>query len=534
MASDASAASEEQLDTGHACMTWPDYLPGHAMNHLLAYPHHLLDALDDGRNEPARVRSLRALLHMIKARGNPDLLQPSGDGSLGSVLGAVSAQATAQALSSLTTGAPSLLRMRLVAPTTELLEAECADMLDEEARRTRCVAVKDEDSVCFFDMPSEMCAPPQIVVDFDKSLFANSRYATLTFLRVGDNGVDMRCVGATGKRLVRRVRDIDHHLLGRLYAREAVDSEACLMLPKAAGDLPASLAGQVANFWQEHMRCHVIPAVLAPEGVSRPLSIQTVTARCEGQQKVATVRALIHPTSTSCMCRLHKLLPVEKRPQHVGERFVSSKAELVLSMCGQKLEFSDMTGQQPGRCPIHRENTPHVPQLPHVCCGSTSASLSCVHRTAAPSSTRKSGLWHRNMHMDKATLLHARILIAGCIRCSTKAEPLIGAKNVPKLKEMCERVHEQIAVKLQECDEMRAQQDYEDTVSRSEMLQNDGAAVDLLRAGGVYSCHNEANEFILAHQRDGRHTPLKGPLAGIAATHGHLFPARSYSGKRKR
>lgn len=512
------------IDDSSACVVWPKHLSDQIMNQLLAYPHNLLDALDDGRDEPERIKGLRALLHMIKAAGNPSLLQPTGEGSLGSVIGAVDAKETAKAIENLLTSQPSLLSMRLVSPSTELFDADCADMLDHETRRTRCAAVKDEDSVCFFDMPPEMCAAPQIVVDFDRSLFSNSRYATITFKRVGMKAVDMNVVGGKGKRLCRLARDVDSRLLDRLFARLPADPAASLMLPKSVGDLPASVSGQVASFWQEKMRCHVIPAMLALPNVSRPLSIQAVTSRCEGQQRVATVRALIHPSSTACMCGLHKLVPVENRPQHVGEHFVSSRAELIMSMCGQKLEFFDKN--TPGRCPIHRGNTPHVPQIPHICCAATSASLSCVHRTAAPSSTRKSGMWHKNMHMNTANILHARILIAGCIRCSAKAAPMIGAKDNPKLTEMCARVHDQISGKLQDCDQPRTTQEEE------LLMHNDGVAVDLLRSGGVYACHNDANEFILAHKRDGRHTPLNGELAGIAATHGHLFPSREFKRKR--
>lgn len=532
--SEDSAASED--DGEDAYVVWPRHVPAGAMNPLLAYPHHLMDTLNDGRDEPERMKPVRAVLHLLKANGSPNLLELSGEGSLASVLGATDDAKVTAAINSLMKGAMTdaatvLIRVRLVAPSTEVLTATEADMLDETQRRTCCVAVRDEDSTALLDMPLEVREPPRVVVEFDKSFFAHARHATVTLKRVGVCGVDLSCVGATGRRLACRARDLDERLLDRLYAVYPADPTPYLMLPKIVGDLPASLAGQVARFWQDQMRCHVVTAVLAPKGASRPLAIQAVTARKEGQRQVATVRALIHATSTACMCALHKLVPVEKRPQHIGERFVSSKAEMVLSMCGHKLEFRDKN--KPGWCPHHRENTPHVPQLAHICCGSTSASLSCTHRTAAPSSARKSGLWHRNMHMNKATLLHARILIAACMRCNSKAATLVGPGNEQKMKEMCEELHEQVEKKLNECDELRArEEEYEDTYSRVELLKNDGAAVDLLQTGGVYSCHADDGSFILARQREGRHTPLKGPLVGLAATHGHLFPYRS--NKRKR
>ena len=100
------------------------------------------------------------------------------------------------------------------------------------------------------------------------------------------------------------------------------------------------------------------------------------------------------------------------------------------------------------------------------------------------------------MHLNKATLLHARILIAACMRCNSKAATLVGPGNEQKMKEMCEQLHEQLENKLHECDELRAQEEYEDTYSRAELLKNDGAAVDLLQTGGVYSCHADDGSFI--------------------------------------
>ena len=128
------AASED--DDEDACVVWPRHVPAGAMNPLLAYPHHLLDTLNDGRDEPERMKPVRAVLHLLKARGNPNLLEMQGEGSLASVLGATDGAKVTAAISclmkeALTDTATMRIRVRLVAPSTEVLTATEADTLDE-------------------------------------------------------------------------------------------------------------------------------------------------------------------------------------------------------------------------------------------------------------------------------------------------------------------------------------------------------------------------------------------------------------------
>ena len=513
------------------------------MERLLAYPLHAIDVLDDGRDEgEERLKRARAVLHAIAAADDniKTLLRSEAADSLAAMLcpaGNVSVRVATQESFMMPKGERKAV-VRLVAPTGRVMSSSTCDLLPDKQRACQCVAVQEDDSVYVLGWPVERLPAPRVRIELDRTLCGGSAQAhsqaTLTLVRYGACGVNVDVVTSTGKATTaHKARNLDQRLVDRLFEPFAPLEHAMQLLPRAVGDLPASIAVQIAAYFQTHLRMHVISAVLAPESCSRPMAFRKITCKMEGPtgRQSPVIRALLHSSAATCLCPMHKRQRVEDRIANRGERFLGSNANFTMTMCGQSLWRPNKDG--PGECRVHGQNTPQVGALPHICCFGTSVSMGCTHRTA--NRTSRSGTYVSNMPLNAPNLMHARILLAGAARCVTKTEPLIAARAKPgEIAATCARVQETMAGKLEEVEQMRAEMPDDEHFSTAAMIRNDELATELLRDGGVRQHLPAEGDPVLVLERDGRTLRLSGNATTLQKTHLHLFPRPTNAGGAKR
>ena len=521
--------------SARACGHTPLAMP---LERLLAHPHNELDALDDGRDEgEERLKRVRAVVQALRARARPALLDPVAPDSLVALLAPAHPAARAALQHSLLAPASTQKpRTRLVAPLGKLMRAEAVDLMPEKQRAECCVAVRGTPRVCVFGMPTNMLPAPRVVVEFDRALAGGSvaagTRATLTLVRTGREALEATAFAANGQATTLRADGLDARLLDRLVERFKPPAEHGQLVPRQPGDLPGGVAAEVAAFLQEHLRAHVLPAALAPEGRARPLAFEQVSFKHEGPpgRKRAVVRALLHPTSARCACALHGALPIEARAENATERFVASQVEFTLAMCGRALGVRDDGGRGP--CPVHGYDQPNVPQLRAVCCHGTHVSIGCAHKTLERSF--KLGLNLHNVPLSAPNLLHARVLVAAAARCHEATSELIGAGKPDELIGACERARLQLTRKLEAVDAERVKLPDDEYFSPVALRRNDEAATELLREGAVHQHRAADGALSLQVEHEGRKAKLAGNLASLAKTHLHLFPPPPRGAKRRR
>ena len=486
------------------------------LNPLLAYPLATIDpAASPTRDEgETRLPHLRAALRMLQ-RTYAGLCDEGGAQSLVAALTPAVRLHTAVHAALFQQEAPWKPRVCLVAPTTHRFSPEEADAMTEQ-ERVQCIPVADDPHGCvaFPDWP----LPPTkfVLVHFDARRVGVGGPATIHVQRPTHDELRLTVTSSNGQRSTFR-GSVPASIVDKLFAPSwASVLGVSKLLPGLPGELPQMLLDEVSDFWQRHMRAHVIASVCAPDDATRPLAIATMRAKLEGQQhKRAVVRCTLHRSSVPCACELWKLKPMYDRMP--TERWVSSEVELTLSMCGRPL------GASTRMCPLHGAATPNVPLLPTICCHGTVASMQCAHQTQ--NKRTHAGLLQTDMRLKGLNVLHAQVLIASCMRCADTVAPLLGKAPAEQIEAACDKVCEQARVKLDAVTRERATNDA--VLSEAELQQRDMLAHDLLAEGGVRQFERPSTrEIVLAKMgKDGSAAVLNiDNGAELAETHLGLFP----------
>lgn len=495
-------------------------------NPLLAYPFHLIDpGASQTRDEgEARLPHVRAALHQLQ-RAHAGLCDDSGEAALAALLTPATRLHVSVRASIFQADAPWKPRVCLVAPSAHRFSPNQADNMTEE-ERVQCIPVADDPQGCVAYPNWPLAPPKRVVVHFDAKRMGAGGAATMQMARTGVDMVTIRVASSNGE--VRCLTGaVAEPVIAKLFATSwEVALELPSLMPALPGELPQALMDEVADFWQRHVRAHVITSVCAPNDATRPLGFASMRARLEGQEdKRAVVRCVLHRSSAPCACDLWKLDPMHVRMP--SERWVGSEVELTLSMCGRKL------GASSRECPRHGNATPNVPLLPNICCHDTVASLQCSHHTQ--NRRTHAGMRQKNMMLKGINVLHAQVLIASCLRCTDVVEPLLGKAPRTKVIEACEAVCLQARKKLADVTRERALSS--DLLCEAELQQRDMQAHDLLAEGGVQQYERPSTrEIVLAKMhKDGSAVLLTADNgAELVDTHLGLFAPPVHTGRKRK
>lgn len=499
-----------------------------AHNPLLAYPLSQIDPAATFSRDEATVRlpHLRAALYQLTKAGHERLCEPSGAGTLVAALSPAPRLHPNVHAAIFKPDAPWEPRVCLIAPTARVFAPQIADAMTEE-ERVQCIPIAGDARGCVAFPHWPNAAPKRVLVHFEAQRVGVGGHASLTLERTGVDGLVVQAVSSNGQRSEWR-GTVAAPVLEKLFASSwAVTMQSVpKRVPAKPGELPQMLMDEVSDFWQRHVRAHVVASVCAPDDSTRPLGFASIVARREGaQHKRAVVRAKLHRSSCACACSLWQLKPIqEKMPT---ERFVSSEVELALGMCGRPLD------PQTKLCPLHGEATPNVPLLDDICCHGTVAELQCSHQTQ----TKRppiAGLRQADLRLRGLNLLHAQVLIASCLRCADDANRLLGKRPAPEVLEACAPECANARRKLDTVTRRRAASD--DVLSDELLATFDLRAHDLLVQGNVRQHERPSTKrLVLARAKpDGSMAVLKeGEGAELNQTHLGLFPPPLKTRKRK-
>lgn len=416
--------------------------------------------------------------------------------------------------------------VRLVAPSTHLISPEVMDVHSSQEQRVATIPVKGDRRCAVLDW--QMKPPSKIIVIFEKALFNKTarQNAELEIGRENDGrtiNIHIKTFAGTRKRMKAMVHD--SRLLDKAFDSSSLVLAADrALIPTLPGELPATIQQEVADFWQTELRAHVLVAACQPcadAKSTRFLAFDKIVCTETGKDAAAkrtTVRATLHQSSAECICKLHGAKPMTAL--HPKCRFVSSKVDLKLSVCGKKLERPSR-GMEFGICPLHQGATPRVGLFPGICCHGTTADVSCSHFT--DKHEFKPGVWLRSIPLDQTKLLHVQALLAASIACTDATAPMVGKRKREEIAEVCEIAAQSLSSNLEHVNRLKSCQEH--ILGAEELLRLDHRATELLRERKVRQYRRPSTkELVLAAPReDGGAAPLTGADRGLNAAHLWMF-----------
>jgi hypothetical protein len=416
-------------------------------------------------------------------------------------------------------------RVRLVAPTVGLLSPETMDDVMSNEDRAGVIPVQGDRRCAVLGWPSDMRAPPKIVLVFCKERFSpTARCDAELEIAFRNNEVEVRLCSFEGsrKRVKLTVQDVRiiEQVLDSSFLFSNVDRA---LVPSLPSDLPASIMEEVADFWQSSLRAHVLIAGSRQEGAmsNRFLAFSRIMVGSSGRDpasKRVVLRATLHPSASECICGAHKLKPVEM--QHPQCKFASSKVDFTLGMCGRKLAFPSKN-MEFGVCPLHQGATPRVLSFPDICCHGTTAEVSCAHFT--DKREFKPGLFIRNIPLDKVDVLHAQTLLAGAIRCTDAVGPMVAKRKREEIYETCADMSQKMAANLEAVARHRVCQPC--AHDSGTLLRLDERAAEVLREGVARQFRRRTTrEIVLATPKEGGGwAPVVKPDSDLNTRHVWMF-----------
>ena len=346
-------------------------------------------------------------------------------------------------------------RAYLVHPTAMEVEAEAVDRcVDEWQRRHRVVALSEGDTcaVLLHDRTSRQVAMREVanedtcvVVRFDteeakRAPFFPSRAPTLEIRREGPGTgkegdedelvCELLCFDGTRKEFRRKV---SASVCASLFRPSHLFRLRQALVPSKLSErrLPTPLQIDVASFWRDRMRAHVLvrasqPAYCASDRqlCFASMSVASGLRKQQGGVPMTSVTATLHASSAKCLCAAHGLTPVERRFPNLS--FTDSKVRFTMSICGRTI--ARMPGAQgQGICPVCVDRTKTVDGV--TCCNNLSVDVAC-HHFADGGKTCKQGVGIFGVPIDDEKARdEARSAVSACIRHSKSIHAPARAKG---------------------------------------------------------------------------------------------------------
>lgn len=485
-----------------------------ALNPSLSYPLSVVDPCAvDARNEPARLPFLRSLLRAVpKAASLPDFVNPESSVSLGAVLAARRALGSSVLASILSSNAERPPRVCLVRSGVEQLSIEEADMLDEQ-ERAKVIAISGSDKLA---REATGAVVAHLLVEVDAGVCGSNKAGKMDVERSGRSSVKIHIVSAGGIRKLVPVGNLPEQILDRLFAPASFTPSGETRIPERQGEAPEYVKEALVDFLERKFRLQVLCTASVNAPNSRPVVIDTCVLKdYDSSRRLATrMRATLHSSSSSCICRGHKL------------RFDwKATVEVVVETCGRRLQPAIRGGVA---CPCHRDAVDSSGNarfaINDCCTEGTKISVCCIHREG---SRIKRGIEVCELQMSDADREELSHIIMSMQEFEGRTSGFFKNRKVADAREL-HRHQVMLKKKLEDAigsatTRQLVKEDPETTNSR-ELLQRDMVSVDLMRSGGVFRHVVKRGERRgCPYLKRNGETPLSKAENQLVETHGHLF-----------
>jgi hypothetical protein len=496
-------------------------------NPSLAHPLAVIDPyVDTSRNEgEARMSALRPLLRLFaRSVDSMALVDPASDASFGALMASRrKADLGGPIVESILSGkssASAAVAICLVRPTVSIITAQEADELDNNERE-KCIAILGDDKLA---RPTEDVGSvrPHVILTVPKGVAGGSRDAKMDIERVSPTCVKIGIVSSSGSRRYMTSGELPSVVVEKVFAATdaAVQSVPCLG-PKRSNELTSATKLAIVDFLERKVRLQVLCTSAMPAPISRPVVLDRVHLRefSEKNESWASVRASLHPSSSSCICGSH------------GLRFDwEGRVEVNLETCGRPLEEGIDGGMC---CPCHHQAVDASGNsrfsMRGVCTEGTRVTVTCFHRSG---SACKRGVVIDDVKLNDVERLELSTILINVLEFEGRTQSLFNSRGWATDQANIDRHAKSLGEKLAEqLKKVQASQlereDAEETNPRA-MMQRDMISVDLMRGGGVFRHTVKRGErrgcpYLARAKRTEETIPLKPHESELISSHGHLF-----------
>jgi len=481
--------------------------------------------VDTSRNEgEARLAPLRPLLRAFaRSVDSMALVDPASDASIGALLcsrrNAELGGPVTEALLSAKNSMSDAFAICLVCSKMAVINVDEADNLDNK-ERAKCIAILGDDKLA---IPTEDAgsARPHVLLTVPKGIAGGIRDAKMDIERVNATCVKVGIVSSSGTRRYITSGEIPSILIQRFFeTTAAVQSTPCFG-PKRSNEITSTAKLAIVDFLERKVRLQVLCTASMPAPVSRPVVLDRVSLRqfSEKHASWASVRATLHPSSSSCICGAH------------GLRFDwEGKVEVNIETCGRPLE-TDADGK--ASCPCHHAAVDDLGNarfsLHGVCTEGTKVTVTCFHRNG---SACKRGVVIDDVVLNDAERLELSTILVNILEFEGRTRSFFNGKGFavdqPAIDHHAKALGEKLAGELNNVENRQLGKEDAETTNPRAMMQRDMVAVDLLRGGGVFRHRIKRGErrgcpYLSRTKRTDETPPLKPHESDLIESHGHLF-----------
>jgi hypothetical protein len=468
--------------------------------------------VDSERSEPLRLQALKPILRMFaKSVDKPQLVDASSNESFGACLSSPQNSELGSIVLDAIFGDDPNVRICLIRPTFTILSPQEADELSE-CERLKCVAIRGDINVAMpkDDIPN---ITPHVVLTIPSSIFGGTRDAKMTFELSSRDVVKVSIVSSSGSRKYMTSGTLPEILLKRLFEVSCGAGKAPLG-PTRSHVLSQHSQAAIVDFLERKLRLQVLCTAAMPSPISRPVVVDSVTLRPLFKKNTswASVRVVLHPSSSACICGAHGL-----RIDGVN------RVEVNLETCGRMLQ--PLSGGTLA-CPCHR-NAVH--SIDAHCTQNTTINVRCLH-TNGGVTRAKSRI--DNVHLNNADRFELSSIIINALEFEALTRIDFNSKgaatNQPEIDRHAATVGNKLLQRLSVAQCAQAEKEDSEETTTCGMLQRDMVAVDLMRGGGVFlhvrkSGTNKHQPYLNRAQRTDKTPKLLPHEEELVTTHGHLF-----------
>ncbi len=490
-----------------------------SLDSSLAYPLSQIDPhVDSKNNDTLRFVHLKPFLRLFaKSVNNLALVDPASDNSFGALLSSQPRAELGRPIVEDIFGKAEKCRISLIAPICTILSPQEADELCE-SEREKCIAIQGQSNVAF---PTKGGASirPHVVVTVPATVNGGLRDAKIDMELLSTDKVKMCIVSSSGTRKYMTSGKLPDVLLNRLF--ETTNTAELEEGPCRSNVLTRNTQLAIARFLERKLRLQVLCTASMPAPISRPVVLESVRLMpfSRASSSWASVRAVLHPSSASCICGAHGL-----RTCGVN------RVEAIIETCGRDLEKTP-SGQY--RCPCHKQALDDTGNSRNnqegLCTEGTCISVRCLHTNGGV--TRAPGARIDRIPLNDAERLELSSILMNALEFEARTRDCFNSKgyatNQAKINHQTTVLGDKLRQRLNDAERQQlAKEDYEETNPRA-MLQRDMMAVDLMRGGGVFlhvkTKHGIRKRELKREKRTEQTKPLSTNEAELITTHGHLF-----------
>lgn len=490
----------------------------------LAYPlSHIDPHIDVEVHEERRLDLLKPVLRAFaKSVDNASLVDPDSDASFGSLLAPqAKAELGKPIVESIFGMGDKKCKACLISPTHDILTPQEADQLPDDERE-ECIAIRGEPNVARKRV-SEEGVRPQVILTVPSTVYGGLRDAKMNVEPISKSEVRVSIVSASGARKYMNSGQLPEVLVARLFATDT-NTPKIKSGPRRVNVLTNVTQSAISDFLKRK-RLHVLCTAAEPAPIVRPLVLENAYLRPFKRTSTswASLRVVLHASSSSCVCPAHGLRIDGK-----------SRVEINIETCGRDLEKT-LGGKM--RCPCHRDaldaegNSKN--NMEGMCTENTTINLRCLH-THGEGTRATVGARLDNILLDHSERMELTTIITNALDFEARTRDLFNAKgfatNQPEIDRHANEVGNKLRDALDQIELERQCKLLEEEPGEPpvrDMPQRDETAVKLMRGGGVRLRIQKKGirkgRHLLERKSYTNEMPLCSCEAKVASTHGHLF-----------